>query len=340
MNAPLTSPLARRWGIRGALLTVALVIPTMIPEYRVFNASRILILTLIGFSLVVLTGWTGQISLAHGAFVGIGAWTGASWLHRFDLNIALLVLGGGLCAGLAALLIAVPAIRLRGIYLAAGTLACQIAFEKMFLVEAFHGENGSVTRPSFLGIELISDKSYYYFVLATVVVVGLGVNSFRRSRTGRAWLAVMHLDEKSQVIGIRPPAYRLLAFFFSGAIAGMAGVLLLFLVGGASNQQFLWYSSISYLSVAFVGGIAFLSGSVLGGLMWVLSGEWLGQAAVTYQIVMGTALAVVAAYIPDGFVGSLRKLLTGWQMGAPARDTTPRLAPTAQTPSRRLGMFP
>lgn len=344
-------PWVRRWASRGALLSVALAVPAFIPEYRVFNASRVLILTLVGFSLVVLTGWTGQISLAHGALVGVGAWTGASWFHRFDLPIPLLVLSGALTSGLAALIMAVPAIRLRGIYLAAGTLACQIAFEKMLLVEAFHGVNTTVPRPDVLGLDLASDVTYYYFVLTVVAVVALAVNSLRRSRTGRAWLAVRDLDVNSQVLGIRPPAYRLLSFFVSGAIAGSAGVLLLFLVGGASNQQFLWYSSISYLSVAFVGGIQFLSGSLLGGLMWVLSGEWLGEAAVTYQISMGTALAFVAAYLPGGVVGSLRRMASSIQswsgegsgVARPARVVRPHRAlggPGLAVPTRRLGALP
>jgi hypothetical protein len=116
----------------------------------------------------------------------------------------------------------------------------------------------------------------------------------------------------------------------------MAGVLLLFLVGGASNQQFLWYSSISYLSVAFVGGIQFLSGSLLGGLMWVVSGEWLGEAAVTYQISMGTALAFAAAYLPDGVVGSARSLVTATR-GRTTEERSPRTSSPAVRPHRRLG---
>lgn len=239
--------------------------------------SLALIYALMGLSVVVLTGFVGQLSLMPATFVGVGAFCSAALVTRLDTPFWLAVPLAAAAAVPVALAIGAIALRLPGLYLAIMTLVFADVIEQgLFKQTWFTGPGGGTDapRPTLGGLSFEGDKAYYLLVLILTAIVLAAVWNLSRSRTGRACFAVRDNPAAAQAWGINVAKYKLLAFAMSGAIAGFAGALSGHWAGtvsaGGQRSPFGLENSLIILFFTIVGGVRSIWGPVIGGAIWVV----------------------------------------------------------------------
>ncbi|MCU1693130.1 MAG: transporter related [Frankiales bacterium] len=263
----------------GALLVAALALgaPFLVGTSRADFASLILVYALLGVSLVVLSGWAGQISLGQFAFAGIGAATAGSLATRSDgvlgdFFVTLVV--AGLAGALAAVLIGLPALRVQGLFLAVVTFAFAATVQNVVLNRDFLGavlpESGAdVGRPVLWGrVDVTGGVAYYYVCLAGLVVALLMARALRRSRSGRVFLGVRDNVRAAQSYGVSATSTRLAAFALSGFLAALAGALYAYQQGSVDRQAFSPSLSIEVFIFAVVGGLGNPGSAVAGAVVF------------------------------------------------------------------------
>jgi branched-chain amino acid transport system permease protein len=307
------------WAIIGAFV---LTLPSWLSTSRLNLATIIVIFGIVAASLVVLTGWAGQVSLGQMAFVGVGAFVGGSLTDHHGVDLALAGLVAGLVGALAAVLVGYPALRRGGLTLAVSTLAFSL-FVSSFLLnrtvsftvlgyevvlgDALPGRR--IDRGAILGIELSSETAMFYaslvvLALALVMVVGL-----RRSRTGRVLIAIRENEKAARAYGVNATRSSLAAFAMSGFLAAVAGALFVHQQVGLNADPYLPQRSLELFTMVVIGGLGSLPGALLGatyvhGVDFFLPNEW--QFLAT-----GIGLLLVLLIFPAGFGGVLADLRDG-----------------------------
>jgi len=236
------------------------------------NAYVLYIANLIGFAIIgavglnILTGFTGQISLGHAAFVGVGGYTAAILMTKFNFSFWLALPCAGFVAALAGLVIGIPSLRVKGLYLCMATLAAQFIFEFIFI----HWE--SMTR----GIRGINVSARFYYLTLVVVILAVGyARNLVRSRVGRAFVAIRDRDLAAEIMGISLFRYKLTAFAISSFYAGVAGALWVSFMRIVTPDHFPFHLSIQYLAMVIVGGMGSILGSIFGAIFMTLTPELL-----------------------------------------------------------------
>ena len=342
--APAPTGVAAKASTALALGTVALFV--LGPSWRL-AAINSLVGAVICLSLVVLTGYVGQISLAQMAFAGVGGFTVSKLAMHHGLGFPLGPILGAAVAMIVGLAAAVPALRVRGVNLAIVTLAAAATVENLVfgnsaLSGGIHG--APVPAPHLLGLNFgpndvssIGDgklPSPLFGIFCLLVVVGLGVlvANLRRSATGRQLLAVRTNERAAAAGGIDVTRAKLLAFAVSSAIAGFGGALSAYRFGSVSPATFGTFASIAFLAFAYLGGITTVAGAVVGGL-FVANGvaftalhEWFAVDAGLTNLIGGVGLIATAIANPEGIAGGLG--LAGRRLAAlvPRRAVRPVLA--------------
>ncbi len=275
-------------------------------QYRLGLVNS-LIGAVICLSLVVLTGYVGQISLAQMAFAGVAGFSLAKLATAWDVPFPVAPL---LAAGLATVVgvaVGLPALRLRGLSLAVVTLAGAVTVEEaVFKSPALTGGFEGTRVPELAGVGRAGSLGFGLVALGVLVAVALSVTALRRGRLGRRFLAVRANERAAAACGIHLTANKLTAFALSALIAGLGGALLGYGQGRLSFGSFGVFVSLSYLAAAYLGGIASISGALLGGLL-VPSGLVFTVVDGKYQLlVIGIGLIAVAILRPQGIVGRAR----------------------------------
>ena len=276
---------------------VILALPVIMSPSQANLATVTMLYAIVGLSLLILTGWAGQISLGQFAFAAVGAYV-AAVAH---LPFLLAILAGGIAGSIVAVLIGLPALRLRGLYLAITTLAFALATESILLSPAYLGKflPSQLDRPSFLGIDLGNESAYYYFTLVFVVLAVLATVGLRRSRTARALIASRDNEALAQSYGINLVRARLSAFALSGFMAAFAGGLFAYAEFGVNSQSFTPDVSLTMFLMVVIGGLGSITGALIGatylGVLFQLSSNPLISEA-------GTGILVVALlmFAPGG----------------------------------------
>ncbi len=298
----------------GALIMLGL--PWLIGPYWLSQVSFILIYAVAGLGLMLLAGYTGLISIGHAAFLGIGAYAEAFLIARGWPFPAAMICAGILSAA-AGVVIGLPALRVKGIYLAIATLAFGfIAEEVMSRWESVTGGNGGlqVKIPGFLGWQLRSQVSLYYLSLAVCLLVTLGVVNLLRSSTGRAFIAIRDSEISAQSMGIQLARYKTLSFSLSAGIVGLAGALYAHKLRFISPEQFSITQSIDLLLLVVVGGLGSIPGAFFGAIFIItmpqlitLAKDFLppaiGQAVGLQSVVFGAVLVAFVLFEPMGVHG-------------------------------------
>jgi branched-chain amino acid transport system permease protein len=266
-------PIAR-WtmGAIGVLLVV--VLPLGLHEYYLSIANLISIAVVGALGLNILVGYTGQISIGHGAFMSVGAYTAANLATRLDLPFWAALPLGGLMAAAIGVVVGVPSLRIKGLYLAIATLAGQLIIEWTINHVAWisGGAQASiqVPRPRLGGLTIDTQREMYFLLLAFVVLAVIGTLNLMRSRIGRAFIAIRDHDIAAEIIGIDIFRYKLLAFAISSFYAGVTGVLYTYYLGVANYEQFQLVTSIDYLAMIIIGGLGSVLGSIFGAMFITL----------------------------------------------------------------------
>ncbi|MGH2728198.1 MAG: ATP-binding cassette domain-containing protein, partial [Actinomycetota bacterium] len=291
---------ARAGGLTAVMFLCA-VLPLWLNESQLTFFAFVSIFVIVAASLVVLSGWAGQISLGQFGFVGLGAGVTAWLLTSYHVSLLACLLASTTVGLLSALIMGVPALRIRGLYLAAVTLAFAVPASTFFLSsQRFpHFAPFRVDPPVlFSRFDLSRARPFYYFCLI-VALIALGLaRNFRASRTGRAAIGVRDNERMAESVGISATRSRLVAFAVSGALAGLAGGLYVLAYRGVPFNGFSPVLSLAAFTMVVVGGMGSLWGAVLGALFVYLAEYYLGAAA--QLLVTGGGIVAVLQFAPGG----------------------------------------
>jgi branched-chain amino acid transport system permease protein len=246
----------------------------VLDQYYLSILNLIFIAVVGAIGLNILVGYTGQISVGHGAFMSVGAYTAANLAVRLGLPFWLSLPLGGLMAALVGAIVGIPSLRIKGLYLAIATLAAQFIIE--WIINHFTWISGGiqasieVPRPTLFGHSIASQRQMYFFLLVFVVLAIVGALNLMRSRIGRAFIAIRDQDIAAQSVGIDIFHYKLLAFAISSFYAGVTGVLYTYYLGIANYEQFQIGVSIDYLAMIIIGGLGSILGAIFGAVFVTL----------------------------------------------------------------------
>ena len=256
-----------------------------------------LILALAALGLNLLTGYCGQVSLGHGAFMAVGAYAAYNIAIRVPgLSFLVVLVLAGLAAALVGMIFGIPSLRIKGLYLAVATLAAQFFFDWVFArVKWFtnYAPSGSVSVPNIdlFGFVLDTPQRKYLFVLAVVALFALLAKNLVRARVGRSWMAIRDMDVAAEVIGIRPMAAKLSAFAVSSFYVGVAGALWGFIhLGSWEPLAFSITLSLNLLFMIIIGGLGSILGSFFGAAFIVVLPIVLNQAPTWLGIPISTSM--------------------------------------------------
>lgn len=292
-------PYRDTWGWYGLLLAALLVLPVLAPAYVASYGTMIFIAATGAVGLNLVTGTAGLISLGHAGFLALGAYTTAILVtdHAWPLLPAMIAAGS--LSAMVSLLVGIPSLRLKGLYLAITTLAFSIIITTLILEgSALTGGSGgkAVTRPSFFGFSMESGTAIYYLALAVAVLTILAALNLLRSRVGRAWGALRDYDIAASLMGIHLRSYKLLAFAVSAFITGVAGSVLALQLRYLNVDSFALITSIEALTMIIVGGLGSVRGAVLGAIVITLLPELSGRL---FEIIGGPLKSLSAANAPE-----------------------------------------
>jgi branched-chain amino acid transport system permease protein len=307
----------------GVLAIALATLPVWGSAYWLSQATLVLIYAIAGLGLMLLAGYTGLVSIGHAAFLGVGAYTEAYLVaHGWPFPLALAAAAA--LSALAGVVVGLPALRVKGIYLAIATLALGfIAEEVIARWEHVTGGNGGlqVKPPAIGGWQLRSSESIYYLSLVVCILVTLGIRNLLRNATGRAFIAMRDSEVSAQSMGIQLARYKTLAFSLSAAVVGLAGALYAHKLRFLSPEQFGISQSIDLLLLVVVGGLGSIHGAFLGAIFLItmpqliaLAKDWLpaviAQATGLQAVVFGMALMGFVLFEPLGLYGRWVKIRT------------------------------
>ncbi len=253
-----------------------LVYPFFAGEYVLYMANLIGIAIIGAHGLNLLTGFTGQISLGHAAFVGVGAYTSAILITRVGISFWWSIPMAGVMSAIVGVIIGIPSLRIKGLYLAIATIAAQFIFEYVFMNWEFmtHGIRGiNVPDPEMFGFQFDTERKFYFITLFFVVIGTLYARNLIRTKTGRAFIAIRDRDLAAELIGINLFRYKLTSFAISSFYAGVAGSLWVSFMNIVTPEHFPLSLSIEYLAMVIVGGLGSVLGSIYGAIFMVLVPE-------------------------------------------------------------------
>jgi len=257
----------------GVLLALLVVAPFALSSYLISQLVFVCIYATVGVALMILTGFTGQASLGHAAFLAIGAYTTA-YLQQYDVPFPLYFLAAGLLSGAIGALVGFPALRLQGIYLVIATISFALIVEEILArwESVTNGNEGlRVKTIQLLGTTVPRDSPAFYFLcLGVLILVIVGTLNLMRSPTGRAFVAIRDSETAAKSMGINVARYKVKSFAISAAITGFAGCLFAHKLSFISPEMFTLQLSIEFIMVIIIGGAFSLHGAVLGAIFMVM----------------------------------------------------------------------
>lgn len=279
-QAIFTTSTQRAWF--AILIALLLAYPFVASGYWMFLAVLVMINVISTTGLNILTGFTGQVSLGHAAFMALGAYTVAFLDGRYDTPVLLNLLAAGSMAAAIGILVGLPSLRIKGLYLAIATLAASVILGFIFLnwTSVTGGIRGlNVPTARLFGHELATAETLYWLVMPVTVLAVLMARNLFRTRVGRAFIAIRDRDISAEIIGISLLHYKLTSFAISSFYAGVAGALWAYLFRVIRPESFPAEASIFYLAAVIVGGAGTIIGGIFGATFMTLVPELLKLAA-------------------------------------------------------------
>jgi branched-chain amino acid transport system permease protein len=305
-------------------LLVALVFaPWVVSEYWLAQLTFICIYSIVGLGLMLLAGFTGLFSIGHAAFLGVGAYTQAV-LTNAGVPFPLALVGAAGLSAAVGIVVGLPALRVKGIYLGIATLSFGFIVEEVFARwESVTGGNAGkhLKAPDMFGWTLDSGEEFYFLCLLLTIGATLLILNLLRSPTGRAFVAIRDSEVSAQSMGIHLARYKTLSFAISAALAGVGGALYAHKLQFISPEQFNILQSIDLLLMVVIGGLGSVHGAFLGAIFLItmpqlisLGKDWLppviGQAAGLQGLVYGLVLIAFVLFEPLGLYGRWLKIRT------------------------------
>lgn len=307
-QALLNTPAKRWWTLAAVLLAFVIpfssqlgFVPFSTPRDILHLLSVTMVMAIAGIGLNLLTGYAGQISLGHPFFMALGAYTGAvlggvpgTTVWGLELDLSIVLVAAAVIPALVGLVVAPLAIRVRGLYLAVLTLGLLMLGEQLFkqwsAVTGGSGVGRAGARPVLFGsdltttyalgpLRLTTEISLYLVCLVLLIALGVGARNLARSRTGRSFAAVRDRDIAAEIMGVNLLRTKTLAFVLSSGYAGVAGAMYAILIGRIAPEQWNILFSINLLAIVVIGGVATITGTLIGAAFVVLLPRVLEWAA-------------------------------------------------------------
>jgi len=305
-----------------ALLMLLLVAaPWLFPEYALAQLTFVLIYSIVGLGLMLLAGFTGLFSIGHAAFLGVGAYTQAVLTHA-GVPFVLALLAAALLSAAVGVVVGLPALRVKGIYLGIATLSFGFIVEEVLARwEGVTGGNAGIhiQSPQVFGWALDSGPAFYFLCLLITVGATLAILNVLRSPTGRALIAIRDSEISAQSMGIHLARYKTLSFALSAALAGIGGALYAHKLQFISPDQFSILQSIDLLLMVVIGGLGSVHGAFLGAIFLISMPQAIalfkdrlpdaiGQAPGLQGVVYGAVLIAFVLFEPLGLYGRWLKV--------------------------------
>jgi branched-chain amino acid transport system permease protein len=309
----------RAWtlGIAALALLGALVLPFTLSNFRLFQFTQVFIYAIALLGLNILTGFNGQISLGHGAFYAVGAYTTAIMIDQWNVAYGWTIPTAGVLCLVAGFLFGIPALRLEGLYLALATFALALAVPQI-LKYFEHWTGGSqgivLSKPNApWGLRLTPDQWLYLVTLGVLVLLFALAANLLRGRTGRAIVAIRDNPIAAQAMGVNTALYKALTFGVSAAYTGVAGALSALAIAFVAPDAFNVFLSITFLVGIVIGGLASISGAIFGALFIQFVPNWAQDISKAAPwAIYGVFLIVFMYAMPRGIAGSLRLAVGRW----------------------------
>ena len=301
---------AWRWLGVAVLIALATVLPFGLSNYHVFELTMVMIYAIAVLGLNILTGYNGQISLGHGGFFAVGAYTAAILMHRYGVPYWATLPPAGLICFVLGVLFGLPALRFEGPYLALVTLAMAVAIPQLFkYFDALTGGQQGINLVKPMpppGLDIGRDR-WLYFVALVVLLLAIRVAAnMLHGRTGRALVAIRDHPIAAAAMGIDTARYKTLAFGTSTLFTGVAGALSAIVIGFVAPESFTPFLSLSFLVGSAVGGIATISGAIIGGFFIQFVPNLANDISDAAPAALyGVAMLLFMYAMPRGVVGSL-----------------------------------
>jgi branched-chain amino acid transport system permease protein len=289
----------RLWLLIGLALVFG-VIPFVTSPYVLYILNTVGIYAISALGLNLLIGYTGQISLGHGAFFGVGAYSAAILATKAGFPFWAAVPAGGLMTAAVGIIFGLPSARLKHLYLLIATLAGQFIIEYVFV--HFEGLTGGaqgivVSNATLFGLDLGNDRTFFYVIFVCLAgLTWMAVNVIR-TRYGRAFIAIRDNDKAAEGMGIPIFPYKLLSFAISSFYAGFAGALYAYYTMSITPEPFNLWLSIEFIAMIIIGGLGSIPGSAFGAVFIVALNEILSHAT-EYLMNVGVSAGVAITIAP------------------------------------------
>lgn len=311
------------WIVSAVLFAAA---PFVFSQYWLYWICLIAINVISATGLNILWGYTGLASLGQAAFMGVGAYSVALLDKHLGWSFLVTVPLGGLFAAAIGLLVAIPSLRVRGLYLAIATIAASVILQFIFAnwEAVTNGMKGLIVQPArFMGVQLDQPRLLYWIIVPTAIVLVKMASNLFRTRVGRAFIAIRDRDISAELIGIPLFKYKLLSFALSSFYAGVAGALWAYFFRVVTPESFPVETSIFFLAVVIVGGMGTIGGGIIGAAFMTLVpellrisltalGPWMTDSATVIPsvriIVFGALIVGFLRLEPQGLVELIARL--------------------------------
>jgi len=311
------------WIVSAVLFVAA---PFVFSQYWLYWICLIAINVISATGLNILWGYTGLASLGQAAFMGVGAYSVALLDKHLGWSFLVTVPLGGLFAAAIGLLVAIPSLRVRGLYLAIATIAASVILQFIFAnwEAVTNGMKGLIVQPArFMGVQLDQPRLLYWIIVPTAIVLVKMASNLFRTRVGRAFIAIRDRDISAELIGIPLFKYKLLSFGLSSFYAGVAGALWAYFFRVVTPESFPVETSIFFLAVVIVGGMGTIGGGIIGAAFMTLVpellrisltalGPWMTDSATVIPsvriIVFGALIVGFLRLEPQGLVELIARL--------------------------------
>jgi branched-chain amino acid transport system permease protein len=320
----MTMPKFRRASIIVAF-AIAILVPFAVEDFTVFQMTQVIYLSIAVLGLNLLTGFNGQFSLGHSAFMALGAYTAGIMMAQWEVAYYWTIVPAGLVCFVGGFLFGLPALRLEGLYLALATFALAVAAPQLLKYEHFEPYTGGVQ-----GLDLFKDDSpiaflsndqwWYYFSLFFGVLLIIAAWNLVRGRTGRAMIAIRDNPIAASTMGINTSVYKATTFGVSGLYCGVAGALSAIVVEFIAPESFTFIHAVLLLIAMVIGGLASIPAAIIGGafILYIpnfseamvdafFGGDPSSKALV--WISFGVVMVLVVYLMPMGFAGFIRRNL-------------------------------
>lgn len=294
-------------------IIILIAIPFVVKSvYYLHLINYVLILIILTLGLNLLTGFTGQISIGHAGFYGIGAYVSAYLSVTMGLSFWIAFPVSGIITACIGYLIGKPILKLKGAYLSIASIGIG-EITRLVLInwtEVTRGAEGfkGIPSPIFFGIAINNDLKYYYLLVPIVILIYFLINSLIDSEVGRAFRAIRDEEIAAEFMGVNVAKMKLVSFVISSFLAGIAGSLLAHMDGYLSPFSFSFTQSVSFLMMVLAGGLGYKWGPVIGVFLLTFAKEWFRFFNEYQLIIYGLMLVLIIMFMPKGIYGSFKEI--------------------------------